>query len=473
MKKKVLAVLLSSILALSCIACGGNNTTSESTASKTTESTATSESTATTTENTEPKEVVTIKMLSGEGAKKTALEKIVGNYNDGQGKEKGIYVELEVNTDYKKVIEIAQQNGSLPEICRPSTAQMKQFAKSGDIIPIEDFPGGTEFLAEENSPEIYNNNQYDGKLYCTISEIQPGALVINKDLFVAAGIVDENGEAKAPTTWEEVREYAKILTNPAENVYGFAYSLKTFGGSFLEQPFKSSIKPKEEYINYNDLTVGTRGLEDVFQLMIDINKDGSMFPGADTLDNDTLRAYFAEGKIAMFPSVAWDVGVFSTQFLAKCDWEAVQAPTQDGTKIYPNYSAYSGGYCLTKTALEHPEEVFDFYKYYFSDEAQSILAEEAGVILLDTELYNTLNVDEHAKQYAALYDEEWADIYNLDRKHPSYTIEGDTEADLYMKAWAGEITAKEAAEKYAEQTQAALRKAVSEGTIDISEFVSK
>ena len=64
-----------------------------------------------------------------------------------------------------------------------------------------------------------------------------------KDLFKKNGLVDENGEAKAPTTWEEVREYAKICTNLEAKEYGIALPLKWGGYASwdLLMPFFSLV----------------------------------------------------------------------------------------------------------------------------------------------------------------------------------------------------------------------------------------
>ena len=45
-------------------------------------------------------------------------------------------------------------------------------------------------------------------------------LVYNKDMFKKYGIVDENGEPTPPETYDEMREYAKRMTNPEEDDYG-------------------------------------------------------------------------------------------------------------------------------------------------------------------------------------------------------------------------------------------------------------
>ena len=49
-------------------------------------------------------------------------------------------------------------------------------------------------------------------MYAIPSDVDDRALYYNKDLLVRAGFTDARGEAKPPTNWEELRAYAKALT---------------------------------------------------------------------------------------------------------------------------------------------------------------------------------------------------------------------------------------------------------------------
>ncbi len=462
MKKRLLAAFLCIVLALSCIACGNTDTDETTKAPAGTEQNDNKETDA----PSAPKETVTIKFLSGEAGKQPAYQKAVDAWNEGQGKDKGIFIDYEVNSDYQKVIEAGVANGQLPDICKPTNNQVIQYVGTGDIVSLEEFEGWEELVAEINSPAIEQRTTFDGKWYGLFITTQSGSMVINVDLFKEAGLVNADGSVKVPTTWSELRETAKKLTDTSKQVYGFGYALKSGLSYYLPRPFYSSVIPQGVYTDYKNLTVSANGNGDLFQLMIDMRDDGSMFPAADTLDNDTLRAYFAAGKIAMAPTYSWDTSVYTQQFPVEDEWMVVAAPVKDGMTPYPKYTNYAGMYCLTKTALEHPEEAWAVYEYLHSDEVLKLLAEECGEMLLDAELYSTCTVDEHALQFAALVDPDYDPTI-----HPSFTIEGDKEVDLYRKAWMGEITAKEAEEKFAAASTAGLKAAVESGKIDISGFI--
>ncbi len=53
------------------------------------------------------------------------------------------------------------------------------------------------------------------------------SLFYNRSLFKEAGIVDENGEANPPDTWDEFVEAAKKITNREKGIVGFAMNGET------------------------------------------------------------------------------------------------------------------------------------------------------------------------------------------------------------------------------------------------------
>ncbi|MBR6849880.1 MAG: extracellular solute-binding protein, partial [Lachnospiraceae bacterium] len=67
---------------------------------------------------------------------------------------------------------------------------------------------------------------YNGKTYTVPITAGPQGLLYNKDLFKAAGLVDENGEPTPPETFDELVEYAKILTDVGKKQYGIILPLK-------------------------------------------------------------------------------------------------------------------------------------------------------------------------------------------------------------------------------------------------------
>jgi len=67
----------------------------------------------------------------------------------------------------------------------------------------------------------------NGKLYAFPISAYSMSLFYNKKLFKDAGIVDENGNANPPDTWEEFVDAAKKITNREKGIVGFAMNGET------------------------------------------------------------------------------------------------------------------------------------------------------------------------------------------------------------------------------------------------------
>jgi multiple sugar transport system substrate-binding protein len=122
------------------------------------------------------------------------------------------------------------------------------------------------------------------------------------------------------------------------------------------------------------------GYNRVFQLLLDLNKDRSLFPGAAVLTNDALRAQFAEGKIGMYMGEFWDVGVFNSQFPAKCDWEVAPIPTYDGQFHGKPRAMILGGMWNINGKSQHKFEAWEVVKWFNRYEVRAIMYERGKCI---------------------------------------------------------------------------------------------
>ncbi len=88
-----------------------------------------------------------------------------------------------------------------------SAASGASWAASGQTLPLDEF-----FAALPDKADYYDvaikTSMYKGKLYSLPRIVTPTALVYRKDWFKEAGL----DPAKPPTTWDELRQYAKALT---------------------------------------------------------------------------------------------------------------------------------------------------------------------------------------------------------------------------------------------------------------------
>lgn len=207
-------------------------------------------------------------------------------------------------------------------------------------------------------------NYYNGKVYSLPNSGGTYRLVYNKDLFKKANLTGP------PTTMDQVVEYAKKITEAAkeEKAYGFAANLRNptsaLGRSARQVAWRSGLF-------YYDYKTGKFDFEPwkpvimAFKKMVD---DGSMFPGSESLDMDPLRSQFAAGKIGMYISANWEVGVLNNQFPAKCDWGAAPLPTVNGKALGKSDTDAAGRWLCISAQTKKAKLAWKFLEYLYRDE---------------------------------------------------------------------------------------------------------
>lgn len=448
--KKTLAVILSLILCASCLF-GCDRDVDK-------------------TKKTQPdSDDTVVTVWNGEGGAKTVWEELTDNYNSTTGDEKNVFIRWETVMD-GTAIDVAQQSGQLPEIVDASGSRLIKFQANGDLAAIDDLPGGKEFLKEYDFAGLEGKNVFDGKTYTLYRNAKTTGLAYNKDLFKKAGIVDKNGEAKAPETISEVREAAKKITALGGGVYGFALPLK-FGTDWtVINTTKNSfdLDVPASVIDLDSLTVTYNGHKERFQWLLDMKVDGTLFPGAETLDNDTARAYFSSGIIGMIPTVSWDVGVYTTQYPAECDWDICRFPILDGHEFTENHTSLGGGLAISKNALRNDkiaEATMEAYKFIYSLETRAALFEEGVEVSCKTDVLEAVDrskLDPRLIKFAEFVPAK-VSLYPSEK----YTIEGENWDTLFQKVWMGDITLDAAIKDFEKRSTAGLRKAVNDGSYDI------
>ena len=300
---------------------------------------------------------------------KAIMTKLVADYNATVGEEKGIEIEYIVKDgDYGQQLDLALQSNVGPDIFE--NANVEKYVPQGYMVAFEDIEGGIEYLDRYKNFAFTRTHKYDGKIYTVPKSTTTYGIVYNKEMFVEAGIVDENGEALPPKTFDELREYAKKLTDKKNNKYGIVMPLKwnnwiisdvlipafTISGMF------NGYNPAEGVFDYS-------GTIPVMKCILEMKNDKSIFPGAELLDNDPARARFAEGNIGMKFSASYDASVFNNQFPTDFEWGVAPLPVID-KPIYKQEMdvGTAGAINAQESTMKKIDKVFEVYKWFTSDE---------------------------------------------------------------------------------------------------------
>lgn len=416
--------------------------------------------------------VTTVRVWTGFGHTKEMLTKMCNDYNNTIGKEKDIRIEYTAyGGDYKNIYDLAISNDQAPELLKIPGDKIG-YVKKGELIPITDMPGGQEFLDEYNMKGIEGYNVFDGKTYSVPVNVTTIGLVYNKDIFKASGIVDENGDALPPKTWDEVRDYAKRITRSENNVYGIAIPLKDpsfFSSWQFTDPFRSSYNTIPE-IDWDNLTYDYSNQRKAFEWLLGIKADKSFFPGAESLDNDASRAQFAEGRIGMYIGASWDVGVLSSQFNAKCDWAVAPIPVLNVNERYKQSQNVADFLCIGKSALKTDvKKVMEVYKWFHTNEMWINMYEKEKDIPAKYEVIEKCNASNVSPQW-----KQFAEFVSKGRFNTlpalKVSLEGESASFVLLKVWAGTISIDGYIADVNKRYTEALRKGVADGSIDINKF---
>lgn len=323
-----------------------------------------------------------------QGAEKTVINIWTKNRHDATYVQAKVDEYNKTNTDnievvytlytdnYKQAVDMAAQNGELPDILVQQNQVFDSYFSNGQWADLYQFMDDDmkEYFADVITPGY---NEIDGKLYFIPTTGSTCRLFYNTEIFERVGI--EN----PPTTLEEMVEDAKLITSQlkSEGIYGFAQNMKS-ASSALARSMVVGLQretgmpwgydfAKGEY-NFNNWA-------DTLNLWKELLSEECAFPGCESLDIDPLRTQFAAGKIGMYFSYsAAEPGVYENQFpMDSSKWNAAPIPTVGGKET--GKQAYEGtGAYLLNAKSPNLEKAFKVYKDIFTSEEYQIGYYEGG-----------------------------------------------------------------------------------------------
>jgi len=261
---------------------------------------------------------------------------IDGIYENGILKEKGLmqyldeYVALHPNIkfeimtipylEYENKLKLLDDVDAVPDIFQIYSLWGVSYVEDNMI----DNPPKDIKLDVEKNYVSKAGATIDGDIWGIPGEINDYSLIYNKKMFKDAGIVDKNGEALAPKTWNDLVMAAKKLAKKDDkgNItrYGFAFTkgmdwavvdpflslLMSNGGSYLSAD------------NSQALFNSPAGVE-VLNSICGLFKNGATDVNSNVWD-------FSDGKVAMAFVAPWTEGVFKEAMGDRFEKEVAVAP---------------------------------------------------------------------------------------------------------------------------------------------------
>lgn len=306
MKKKWISMLLVGVVAVSVLAGCGNSggvegktdDTAADSAGAGDAETDSAETAGDDAESTETAEGNTLSLWTiFTGSDGDVLREIISDYNESN--EDGITVEVDImdNSTLQSKLPSAVSSGTGPDFVLVGIEYIEEYVNNGILEPIDDFWEATGTNEDNYYENVVAKSYVGGTLYGVPMQYNLQYLYYNKDMFEAAGI------KSAPTTFEELEEDAKALTDAEKGQYGLA--CPTDFGYYVQYLWGNggdviNTETSENLLN-SDTNIET--LTWLQQLAKDVSPEGITSAEADTM--------FQSGQLAMCIAGPWNINILN------------------------------------------------------------------------------------------------------------------------------------------------------------------
>ena len=194
---------------------------------------------------------------------------------------------------------------TVPDVVRIKEVHTFELADKGALTRLDEFAkrdGGPK--RGDILPVLWDAATYKGGLYGYPQFAYVMVLFYNTEAFRKAGLDPE----KPPVTWADMKAYAKKLSNPRENTWGYApleYGTREMNLAwFLAHVWQAGGRLWNN--DYTRVTINSPEAIRALELLVDMIKDKSMLPP------DVPRTGLIEsGKIGMWGTGGWAFPTFA------------------------------------------------------------------------------------------------------------------------------------------------------------------
>lgn len=191
------------------------------------------------------------------------------------------------------------EGGTLPTVFNAHFTEINMMTDYGYVADL------TKALKERGyfdlmTPWVRESVSRGGKVYGLPSSMYTMGLVLNMDLFEQAGLVEADGTPKAPATFDELAETAKIITEKTGKA-GFAFPTKeNFGGwNFMNIAWSHGVDFMEEIDGKWTATFDTPEMVEALGFLGKLKHEYGVMPVNTLVNNNDLLQMIATGEAAM------------------------------------------------------------------------------------------------------------------------------------------------------------------------------
>ncbi len=371
MKRKIISLVLSSVLSLSLIltGCGSASGSAENNDQKTSsEETEQGEVQEAQSEDGSSEEGVVITLgCWGTTNDIAGLEEMLAGVQDAVPGVKEVQIVTYASTsDFWNNLPSQVAAGTAPDLATPTNENAYEYISGGlytpfsrDLIDISNI--------EEAAIDVWT---VDGELYGIPLDAQPTCLLLNTDLFTELGFTEDD----YPQSWDDVRAICEKVSDPDNNFYGLCINptglffmtqvVQGFGGSWG-----------------NGKTIDSPENREAIQWIIDMFKD-KLAVSPSQLGDDWDGTTFASGKALMSIGGVWYLGNMNAA-APDTNYIALPIPQQDQSN--KSSSLHSSAIVMLKSC-KYPELASQVAAYMARNEGLKIRSETTGTVPANQEL---------------------------------------------------------------------------------------
>ncbi|MGE5557987.1 MAG: ABC transporter substrate-binding protein [Bacillota bacterium] len=291
----------------------------------------------------------------------------------------------QVQPRYKVLVDLAKRSDTLPDILALPMDLQLDWMRNGYLMPLDQW-ADKKFRSRFPKGSFLNGvNMSGGKIY---SFPQTGTdwwcqLYINNKIFKDAGLFS-GGRPRIPKTWTEIIKFSRIIVKKGKGkVYGFGLSYqpehlhadyfyewaKLAGARAGNQEMYMAVDYKVGRYNFTS-SPEIEGYLKMFRFLLDLKKEHLLYPNSMSIDDETLRAAFADGKIGMIMGGVWNQAGWQATHPDFTDYECVMIPPFDpsGYKALLTVPIAKSSYAISSSS-KHPEEAWKFLDFLATPES--------------------------------------------------------------------------------------------------------
>lgn len=419
MKKKVIAVLLTAMLAsVLCTGCGK----------------------AKERVNADGESVVTVWSPSDEPTIEKWWDDKIKEFNKAHEGEIELRRQAIVRADsyaYEDKVNAAITSNDLPDILYVDGPNVSVYAANEITVPLDDY--FTQEDWDDFLDSSKNQNTYNGKIYAVGATESSVALYYNKDMLDAAGIKVPQSREDA-WTWSEFYDAAKKLTKKGvvgtniimDKGEGLSYVLEQFwisnGTDFVSEDGSKA----DGYIN------SKKGVE-AAEFLNSLIKNGYA-------NIDPIQKEFHNEKAATMLGGSWEVATLERDY-PNLNWGVTYFPVADNGGIATSPTG-DWAASVTKDAQDK-EAVKEVMQFLFSKDNVTTYAEAISKPPTRTSSYDVLT--EYNEYPRSIFKEQLMETGHPRPRTPSYSVLSSGFSEAMLNIFTG-VDAQEALDKAAEAT---------------------